>query len=243
MKRHRGLRRLGGLPSLPGPFLTPRSPRHAPLSAAGQIGEGTYGVVFKAKDLDTGTPVALKRIRLDVEEDGVPSTSIREVAVLRTMAAPNVVSLLDVHHREGELWLVFEWLDRDLKQYMDGTGPMPLPLIKSYLKQILMGVEYCHRRGVMHRDLKPQNLLVRPDGAAASLLYWLLRVAVSPFVFAGCRRAENCRLWPRPHDVRPSQAPVHTGGDHTMVPRPRNFAGSTGVQHARRHLVGRVHLC
>nr|KAG5698158.1 hypothetical protein BaRGS_001753 [Batillaria attramentaria] len=134
-----------------------------------KIGEGTYGVVYKARDKTSSLPdafVALKKIRLDGESEGVPSTAIREISLLKELEHPNVVRLLDVLHFEKKLYLVFEYLNRDLKKYMDTAPPsgIPPPLIKSYLHQLLAGVAYCHAHRVLHRDLKPQNLLIDANG-------------------------------------------------------------------------------
>lgn len=84
-----------------------------------KIGEGTYGVVYKAKERSTDRIVALKKIRLESEEEGVPSTAIREISVLKELKHPNIVSLLDVVHNDNRLYLVFEYLDLDLKRFMD----------------------------------------------------------------------------------------------------------------------------
>lgn len=131
-----------------------------------KIGEGTYGVVYKAKDKLTGRMVALKKIRLDTESEGVPSTAIREISLLKELDHPNIVRLLDVVHSEKKLYLVFEYLNLDLKKYMDVSPPsgLSLPLVKSYLNQLLQGIAYCHSHRVLHRDLKPQNLLIDTDG-------------------------------------------------------------------------------
>ncbi|XP_059125811.1 cyclin-dependent kinase 3 isoform X2 [Peromyscus eremicus] len=93
-----------------------------------KIGEGTYGVVYKAKNKETGQLVALKKIRLDVETEGVPSTAIREISLLKELKHPNIVKLLDVVHREKKLYLVFEFLTQDLKKHMDSTPTSGLPL-------------------------------------------------------------------------------------------------------------------
>uniref|UniRef100_H3AGI8 cyclin-dependent kinase n=1 Tax=Latimeria chalumnae TaxID=7897 RepID=H3AGI8_LATCH len=131
-----------------------------------KIGEGTYGVVYKAVNKLTGDMVALKKIRLDAETEGVPSTAIREISLVKELNHPNIVELLDVIHREKKLYLVFEFLSQDLKKYMDSSKStrLPLPLIKSYLYQLLLGVSYCHSHRVIHRDLKPQNLLINEIG-------------------------------------------------------------------------------
>jgi len=132
-----------------------------------KIGEGTYGIVYKAKDLTSGELVALKKIRLDSETDGVPSTAIREIALLKELSHDNIVRLLNIIHCEKKLYLVFEFMTLDLKKYIDSTGPngLPMPLIKSYLNQLLQAIAYCHSHRVLHRDLKPQNLLVSADGS------------------------------------------------------------------------------
>lgn len=132
-----------------------------------KIGEGTYGVVYKAKDIETGQTVALKKIRLDAESDGVPSTAIREISLLKELNHPNVVRLLDVVPSEKKLFMVFEFLDRDLKKYMDSVpaGGISLPLVKSYLYQLLSGIAFCHSHRILHRDLKPQNLLIDAHGS------------------------------------------------------------------------------
>ncbi|XP_022084244.1 cyclin-dependent kinase 2-like [Acanthaster planci] len=130
-----------------------------------KIGEGTYGVVYKARDRESGKMVALKKIRLDTESEGVPSTAIREIALLKELDHTNVVRLQDVVHNDRKLYLVFEFLDQDLKKFMDSsTLGLPMPLIKSYLHQLLKGVAYCHSHRVIHRDLKPQNLLIDKHG-------------------------------------------------------------------------------
>ncbi|XP_030641864.1 cyclin-dependent kinase 1 isoform X3 [Chanos chanos] len=106
-----------------------------------KIGEGTYGVVYKGRHKSTGQVVAMKKIRLD--------------------------SLLDVLMQESKLYLVFEFLSMDLKKYLDSipSGQYMDPmLVKSYLYQILEGILFCHCRRVLHRDLKPQNLLIDNKG-------------------------------------------------------------------------------
>lgn len=130
-----------------------------------KIGEGTYGVVYKARNRSTGRMVALKKIRLETEAEGVPSTAIREISLLKELEHPNVVSLIDVIHTNRKLYLVFEFIDMDLRKFMDSSKEgLPIELVKSYTWQLLKGVAYCHSHRVLHRDLKPQNLLVDRRG-------------------------------------------------------------------------------
>jgi cyclin-dependent kinase 2 len=117
---------------------------------------------LSARDRFTNQIYALKKIRLENEEEGVPSTAIREIAVLKELNQDNVVRLYDVIHSEKRLYLVFEFLDLDLKKLMDARPNFSKDqrAIKLYLWQMLSGIQYCHARRILHRDMKPQNLLV-----------------------------------------------------------------------------------
>eukprot|EP01123_Difflugia_compressa_P000597 TRINITY_DN106_c0_g1_i2.p1 TRINITY_DN106_c0_g1~~TRINITY_DN106_c0_g1_i2.p1 ORF type:complete len:295 (-),score=46.15 TRINITY_DN106_c0_g1_i2:322-1206(-) len=159
--------------------VTPRSQldRYEKLQ---KIGEGTYGVVYKAKDKTDGRFIALKKIRLEHEDEGVPSTAIREISVLKELQHPNIVSLLDVVNMPNKLYLVFEFLDQDLKKYMDSIPHFDPLLVKSYFKQLLEGLVYCHRRRVLHRDLKPQNLLIDRKGFLKLADFGLARAVCIP---------------------------------------------------------------
>lgn len=87
-----------------------------------KLGEGTYGVVYKAKHKQTGEIVAVKRIRLEKEDDGVPSTAIREISLLKNLKHPNIVELKAVFFSQDQLYLIFEYLEFDLKKYMKKVG-------------------------------------------------------------------------------------------------------------------------
>nr|XP_002120229.1 cyclin-dependent kinase 2-like [Ciona intestinalis] len=146
-----------------------------------KIGEGTYGVVYKALDKVTGRTVALKKIRLDTETEGVPSTAIREISLLKELDHNNIVRLMDVIHSEKKLYLVFEYLNQDLKKYMDSQpNGLPMSLAKSYLYQLLQGIAYCHSHRVLHRDLKPQNLLLDEHGCIKLADFGLARAIGVP---------------------------------------------------------------
>jgi cyclin-dependent kinase 2 len=119
-------------------------------------------VVYKGRDKITGKILALKQIRLEQDEEGIPSTAIREISLLRDLRHQNVVALLDVVHEDGKLHLIFEYLDSDLKKHMESAPEAysERMLLKKYLYQMLSGIAHCHSHRVLHRDLKPQNLLI-----------------------------------------------------------------------------------
>lgn len=132
------------------------------------IGSGAYGVVYRARDRRDQSVVALKKVKLnndDTDEDGVPSSSLREIGHLKDLNHPNVLRLLDVQICSTNLYLVFEHLDFDLKKLLDEhRNGLPANLVKSYMWQLLHGLAYCHARRILHRDLKPKNLLVDKMG-------------------------------------------------------------------------------
>ena len=94
------------------------------------IGSGTYGVVYKGKNKNTGEIIAIKKIKIDLENEGVPSTALREITILRELSHPNIVQLKDVVCEESKLYLLFEFLEYDLKKYMD-INPLDEKTIKS----------------------------------------------------------------------------------------------------------------
>ena len=213
------------------------------------MGEGTYGVVYKARDKTNNEIVALKRIRLEVEDEGIPSTALREISLLRELRHDNIVELKDCVQSDGKLYLVFEFLDKDLKKYMENVNGMLSPLLvkvrfcvvlccgvlrcvasclpksedqqfckkndninshfafllyspplvsQSYLFQCLRGLAFCHARGVMHRDLKPQNLLVSRDGRLKLADFGLARAFCPPI---RPLTHEVVTLWYRPPEI------------------------------------------
>ncbi|KAH9927475.1 Pkinase-domain-containing protein [Epithele typhae] len=131
-----------------------------------QVGEGTYATVYKGRSRTTNEIVALKEIHLDAEE-GTPSTAIREISLMKELKHVNIVRLYDVIHTETKLVLIFEYCERDLKKYMDvhgERGALDPVTVRSFMYQLLKGTAFCHENRVLHRDLKPQNLLINRKG-------------------------------------------------------------------------------
>ena len=126
-----------------------------------KVGEGTYGVVYKARDLETRETIAIKKIRFQHEDEGIPSTAVREVSLLKSLNHPNIVLLKEVIYNNENLNLIFEFSENDLKRLIKKhKEPLEKHRIKSFMRQMMEGLAYCHRRRIMHRDLKPHNLLI-----------------------------------------------------------------------------------
>uniref|UniRef100_A0AAX7UEI1 Protein kinase domain-containing protein n=1 Tax=Astatotilapia calliptera TaxID=8154 RepID=A0AAX7UEI1_ASTCA len=182
------------------PFDQPlsRRSRRASLVSVCLFVSGTYATVFKGRSKLTDNLVALKEIRLEHEE-GAPCTAIREVSLLKDLKHANIVTLHDIVHTDKSLTLVFEYLDKDLKQYMDDCGNiMSMHNVKIFLFQILRGLSYCHKRKVLHRDLKPQNLLINERGELKLADFGLARAKSVP---TKTYSNEVVTLWYRPPDV------------------------------------------
>lgn len=146
-----------------------------------QIGEGTYGVVYKALDKKTGKIVALKRIRLQAAEnthkamqndeqlpaDGLPLAHYREIMLLQTLRHENIVQVhaIAVGKHLSNIYTVMEYCQHDLAGLIDSIkNPFTPSQVKCLMLQVLRGLEYLHHNCIIHRDLKLSNLLYSNDG-------------------------------------------------------------------------------
>lgn len=179
-----------------------------------KLGEGTYGIVYKAKDNLKGEIVAIKKIRLENEDEGMPSTAMREIAILKELSHSNIVQLKDVSYTPSEkkLSLVFEYVEMDLKKFLK-TLPAPLSQasIKNYSRQLLEGIIHCHNRRIIHRDLKPQNLLIDPAKEALKIADFGLARAFSVPIRTLTHEIET--LWYRAPEVLLGQKEYSLGVD------------------------------
>eukprot|EP00246_Nothoceros_aenigmaticus_P017844 TRINITY_DN89_c0_g1_i1.p1 TRINITY_DN89_c0_g1~~TRINITY_DN89_c0_g1_i1.p1 ORF type:complete len:841 (-),score=180.01 TRINITY_DN89_c0_g1_i1:419-2941(-) len=133
-----------------------------------KIGQGTYSNVYKARDLDTQKIVALKKVRFDNLEPESVRFMAREIQVLRRLDHPNVVKLegLVTSRMSCSLYLVFEYMEHDLAGLAACPGiSFTEAQVKCYLQQLLRGLDHCHTRGVLHRDIKGSNLLLDNEGS------------------------------------------------------------------------------
>lgn len=147
-----------------------------------KLGEGSYGVVYKCRDRETGALVAVKRFVESEEDPAIRKIALREIRLLKVqdwgwtvgylihlvfqnLKHPNLVSLLEVFRRKRRLHLVFEFCEHtvlhELERHPQGC---PDNLTKQLTHQTLQGVSYCHKQGCLHRDIKPENILLTAQG-------------------------------------------------------------------------------
>ncbi|XP_064465931.1 cyclin-dependent kinase 14-like [Ornithodoros turicata] len=163
-----------------------------------QLGEGSYATVYRGFSNLMSKVVALKEIRLQPEE-GTPFTAIREASLLRGLKHANIVTLHDIIHTKDTLTFVFEYVHTDLSQYLEKhPGGLNPKNIKLFLFQLLRGLSYCHEKVILHRDLKPQNLLISEQGELKLADFGLARAKSVP---SRTYSHEVVTLWYRPPDV------------------------------------------
>lgn len=130
-----------------------------------QVGEGTFGKVYKARNTVTSVHVALKRIRMEAEKDGFPVTAMREIKLLQSLRHQNVVSLYEMMVSNGSVFMVFEYMDHDLTGVLSQNQfSFSEANLKSLCSQMLAGLAYLHHKGVIHRDMKGSNILINNRG-------------------------------------------------------------------------------
>ncbi|KAJ8258929.1 hypothetical protein COCON_G00179410 [Conger conger] len=174
-----------------------------------EIGGGAYGTVYKARDRLSGQFVALKSVRVQTDQDGLPLSTVREVALLKRLEQfdhPNVVKLMDVcatlrTDQETKVTLVFEHVDQDLKTYLEKAPSPGLPAsqIQDLMRQLLCGLTFLHSNCIVHRDLKPENILVTSRGQVKLADFGLARIyschmALTPVVVTLWYRAPEVLL-------------------------------------------------
>ena len=131
-----------------------------------KLGEGAYGNVFLAEDLkNKNMKVAVKQLKSSSVEEGVPISSLREISLLKELSHVNIVKLMDVVHLQNNIVLVFEYVETDLKIMLKKNKNKGLEpkLYKSFLYQLLKGIQHIHRMKILHRDIKSENLLISKD--------------------------------------------------------------------------------
>lgn len=148
-----------------------------------KIDEGTYGVVYRARDKKTGEVVALKKVKMEKEREGFPLTSLREINILLSLHHPSIVDVKEVVVGSSldSIFMVMEYMEHDLKALMETMKqPFSQSEVKCLMLQLLEGVQYLHDNWVLHRDLKTSNLLLNNQGELKICDFGLARQYGSP---------------------------------------------------------------
>ncbi|CAJ0955809.1 unnamed protein product [Ranitomeya imitator] len=148
-----------------------------------RIGEGTYGIVYRARDTRNNEIVALKKVRMDKEKDGIPISSLREITLLLKLRHPNIVELKEVvvgNHLES-IFLVMGYCEQDLASLLENMQtPFSEAQVKCICFQLLTGLQYLHENFIVHRDLKVSNLLMTDKGCVKIADFGLARAYSVP---------------------------------------------------------------
>lgn len=146
-----------------------------------KVGEGTFGEVFRALQIETDTIVALKKIRVRRVEEGIPKGILREVKALEHISHTNVVTLLEYFPHGSSIVIVFEYMATDLFQIMKSFlyhgNSILLHDIKTIVKKLLRGLNAVHEQSIMHRDIKPANILFNEKGELKLADFGLARIS------------------------------------------------------------------
>ncbi|XP_075711005.1 cyclin-dependent kinase 7 isoform X1 [Rhinoderma darwinii] len=148
------------------------------------LGEGQFATVYKARDKNTDQIVAIKKIKLGHRaeaNDGINRTALREIKLLQELSHPNIIGLLDAFGHKSNISLVFDFMETDLEAIIRDTSLVLTPAhIKSYMLMTLQGLEYLHHLWILHRDLKPNNLLLDENGVLKLADFGLAKSFGSP---------------------------------------------------------------
>lgn len=130
-----------------------------------KLGEGSYGLVYKCRNRDTGEIVAIKKFVESEDDPMIRKIALREIRLLKNLKHPNLVNLMEVFRRKRRLHLVFEFCERtvlsELERYPRGCPDL---LTQQIVWQTLQAVAYCHKHNCIHRDIKPENILLTSNG-------------------------------------------------------------------------------
>ncbi|KFO20633.1 cyclin-dependent kinase-like 2 isoform X2 [Fukomys damarensis] len=147
----------------------------------GLVGEGSYGMVMKCRDKDSGRIVAIKKFLESDDDKMVKKIAMREIKLLKQLRHENLVNLLEVCKKKKRWYLVFEFVDHtildDLELFPNG---LDYQVVQKYLFQIINGIDFCHSHNIIHRDVKPENILVSQAGVVKLCDFGFARTLAAP---------------------------------------------------------------
>ena len=207
-----------------------------------KLGSGGMADVYLAEDQELGRRVALKLLddRHASDEQFVERFR-REAQSAAGLNHPNIVSIFDRGRAEGTYYIAMEFLDgRTLKELLVRNGPTPIPIAIDYARQILGALAFAHRNGIIHRDIKPHNIVVGGDGRLKVTDFGIARSGASQMTEAGS--IVGTAQYLSPEQAR--GAPVDPRSDlyslgivlYEMLTGKVPFTGDTPVEIAMKHL-------
>lgn len=168
-----------------------------------RIGSGGMAYVLRARDLNLQREVAIKVLRTNlVEKPGFQARFLQEARSAANLSHPNIVTIHDFGQDGSRLFIVMEYVEgTDLKTMIDRQGPLSIEDSLALMIQICAGVGYAHRAGLVHCDLKPQNILISPDGRTKITDFGIAvaLASIQPDVTSDL-------VWGSPHYFAPEQA-------------------------------------
>ena len=125
------------------------------------LGRGGMGTVYLARDADLDCPVAIKVLREQLFDEELLQRFFREARAAANLRHDNIITVYEVGHHDRQPFMAMGYIDgRSLGQVISAREPLPLGQRLSYLEQVCAGLHHAHREGIVHRDIKPPNLMV-----------------------------------------------------------------------------------
>src|SRR5256712_4314460 len=207
-----------------------------------KLGAGGMADVYLAEDQELGRPVAIKILNdRHAQDDQFVERFRREAKNAAGLSHPNIVNIYDRGEAEGTYYIAMEYLEgRTLKQLLVAHGPTPVPIALEYTRQVLAALGFAHRHGIVHRDIKPHNVVVGPDGRLKVTDFGIARSGTSQMTEAGS--IVGTAQYLSPEQAR--GAPVDPRSDlyslgivlYEMLTGQVPFTGDAPVEIAMKHL-------